>query len=178
MTGATPPLRGRWAEGLEPRMFTWIIQDRLAGSERPGGFSRNHRRVRRQEELIWLKHKGFTRIISLLDSPHNLQAYEDAELPFDQVPLGRQDELTENLPRIFAHLAMRLDDAEERLLVHHEEFGDRVVGLFGGLLVYLGLVKQGAHAIQLIERLTNRNLGAEGREIIALTTNHGWLHAP
>ena len=47
-------VRGRWAQGLEPRGFCWIIKDRLAASERPGGFARNHRKVRRQEELIWL----------------------------------------------------------------------------------------------------------------------------
>ena len=47
-------MKGRWAQGLEPRAFCWIIKDRLAASERPGGFARNHRKVRRQEELIWL----------------------------------------------------------------------------------------------------------------------------
>ena len=62
-------LRGRWAQGLEPRMFSWIIKDRLAASERPGGFARNHRKIRRQEELIWLAQNDFTRVISLLDSP-------------------------------------------------------------------------------------------------------------
>ena len=32
------------------RNFTWVIKDRLAMSERPGGFAPNHRKVRRQEE--------------------------------------------------------------------------------------------------------------------------------
>ena len=49
--------------------------DRLGAGERPGGFARNHRKVRRQEELIWLSVHGFTHIVSLLDSPHNLHAY-------------------------------------------------------------------------------------------------------
>ena len=57
-------LRGRWAQGLQPRFFCWIIKDRLAAAERPGGFARNHRKVRRQEELIWLKSHGFTRVVS------------------------------------------------------------------------------------------------------------------
>ena len=74
----TAPLRGRWAQGLEPRFFCWIVRDRLAASERPGGFARSHRKIRRQEELIWLGQNGFTRVITLLDSPHNLQAYDDA----------------------------------------------------------------------------------------------------
>ena len=91
-------LRGRWAQGLEPRMFCWIIKDRLAASERPGGFARNHRKIRRQEELIWLAQQGFTRVVSLLDSPHNLHAYGEAGIACEHVPLGRHDELTDRLP--------------------------------------------------------------------------------
>jgi hypothetical protein len=67
----TTGLRGRWAQGLQPRYFTWVIMDRLGAGERPGGFARNHRKVRRQEELIWLSVHGFTHIVSFLDSPHN-----------------------------------------------------------------------------------------------------------
>jgi hypothetical protein len=177
MSSPTPPLRGRWAQGLKPRFFTWIIQDRLAGSERPGGFSRSHRKVRRQEELIWLKQQGFTRVLSLLDSPHNLHAYEDAEIPYAQIPLGRQDELTEHLPPIYEQLATWLDDPSECILVHQEEFGDRIIGVLGGYLVYVGLVTEGPHAVQLVERLTNRNLGAEGREVIATTLDEGLRRA-
>ena len=81
-------VRGRWAQGLEPRGFCWIIKDRLAASERPGGFARNHRKVRRQEELIWLAGNGFTHVLSLLDSPHNLHAYDEASIAYDHVPLG------------------------------------------------------------------------------------------
>lgn len=169
MSAPTPPLRGRWAQGLKPRMFTWVIQDRLAGSERPGGFSRNHRKVRRSEELIWLKHQGFTHVLSLLDSPHNLAAYEEAEIPYVHLPLGRPDELLEHVVPVYDQLGVWFDDPAERVLVHHEEFGDRVVGVLGGFLYYLGLVDSGPHAIQLTERLTNRKLGAEGREVIALT---------
>ena len=47
-----PKLRGKWALGIQPRNFTWIIKDRLAICERPGGYGVNHRRVRRQEEII------------------------------------------------------------------------------------------------------------------------------
>ena len=41
-------MKGKWAKGIEPRYFAWIIRDQLAVSERPGGYARNHRRVRRQ----------------------------------------------------------------------------------------------------------------------------------
>ena len=50
-----PKLRGKWALGITPRNFTWVIKDCLAICERPGGYGDNHRRVRRQEEIIWLR---------------------------------------------------------------------------------------------------------------------------
>src|SRR4029077_4612582 len=85
-------VKGRWGQGLEPRAFCWIIKGRLGAPERPGGFARNPRKVRRQEELIWLIGHGFTHILSMLDSPHNLHAYEEAAIPFAHVPIGRHDE--------------------------------------------------------------------------------------
>jgi hypothetical protein len=164
-------LRGRWAQGLEPRFFCWIVRDRLAASERPGGFARSHRKIRRQEELIWLGQNGFTRVISLLDSPHNLQAYDEAGIPYEHVPLGRQDELADRLPLIYEAIARRMDVPTEKVLLHNEEFGDRLLGVIAGYLMYSGLVDEGPHAIVAAERLAGRELGATGREIVALTVN-------
>ncbi|MCC6338462.1 MAG: hypothetical protein KJ056_02365 [Acidimicrobiia bacterium] len=162
-------LRGRWAQGLEPRCFFWVVKDRLAGSERPGGFARNHRKVRRQEELVWLARTGFTHVLSLLSSPHNLHAYEEFGLGYRQVPLGRPDEMPETLPAVYETLASLLDDPAARVLVHHEEFGDRLLGVLAGYLIYVGKVAQGPQATLLMERLARRQVGAEGREIVAAT---------
>ena len=82
-------MKGKWAAGIPPRNFTWVITDHLAVSERPGGFSVNHRRVRRQEEIIWLRVHGFGRVVSLLSSPHNLAAYDDEGLAWAHYPLER-----------------------------------------------------------------------------------------
>jgi hypothetical protein len=41
-------VKGKWAAGIVPRHFTWIIKDRLSISERLGGYGANHRKVRRQ----------------------------------------------------------------------------------------------------------------------------------
>jgi hypothetical protein len=165
----TTGLRGRWAQGLQPRYFTWVIMDRLGAGERPGGFARNHRKVRRQEELIWLNVHGFTPIVSLLDSPHNLHAYDEAGLASVHVPLGPHDELVPRLEVVYATIGKLLDDPTEKLFVHHEEFGDRLLGVMGGYLLYAGLVDQGTHAISIIEKLTGRSIGSVGREIVAAT---------
>jgi len=170
-------LRGRWAQGLEPRAFFWLIKDRLAGSERPGGFSRNHRKVRRSEELIWLKAHGFTHILSLLEGPHNLHAYEEAGLPYAQIALGRGDDLVPTLTEIYATIARWMADPDERVLVHHEECGDRLIGVFAGYLLSAGPVDSGPHAIQIVEKITGRELGAEGREIVSITIENGLGHA-
>lgn len=166
-------MRGRWAQGLRPRYFCWIIKDRLGASERPGGFARNHRKVRRQEELIWLGANGFTHVLSLLDSPHNLRAYDDAGLAYKQVPLGRHEELPQRLGEIYGTIARWLDDPDERILVHYEEFGDRLLGVLAGYLIYAGLVHDGPHAIAVTEKLTTRELGPAGREIVAATLDEG-----
>jgi hypothetical protein len=162
-------VKGRWAQGLEPRYLCWVIRDRFAISERPGGFARSHRKVRRQEELIWLRGQGFTRVLSLLESSHNLHAYEEAGIAYEHRPLGRTDELAGHLGGIYAVLGAWLDDRDERVLAHHEEFGDRILGVTAGYLLYAGLVAEGPHAIVAVERLTGRELGPVGREIVAVT---------
>jgi len=165
----TGGLRGRWAQGLEPRNFTWVIKDRLGAGERPGGFARNHRKVRRQEELIWLNVNNFTHVVSLLDSPHNLHAYDEASIAYVHVPLGPHDELAPRLLAIYAAIAKLLDDPAEKIYVHHEEFGDRLLGVIAGYLLFARLVANGPHAISVVEKLTSRSLGAAGREIVAVT---------
>lgn len=167
--------RGRWAQGLEPRGFTWIVKDRLAASERPGGFARNHRKVRRQEELIWLAGNEFTRVLSLLDSPHNLHAYEEAGIAYEHVPLGRREDWPAQLRQAYTLIVTWLEDPRERVLVHHEEFGERLLGVLAGYLLFAfpDVFTGGPQAVVAIERIAGRQLGAAGREIVAVTVEEG-----
>jgi hypothetical protein len=161
-------MRGKWAAGIEPRNFTWIIKGQLAASERPGGYARNHRKVRRQEEIIWLRQQGFTRVVSLLPSPHNLHAYEELGMEWDQVPFGPQADSR----AVLAELYVKLRDwlaAGERVLLHQEELGDLVCGVLAGYLIYAGLVSDGPQAIAVMERLTHRPMGPVGRQLVAVT---------
>ena len=148
--------------------------DRLAASERPGGFARNHRKIRRQEELIWLGQHGFTHVISLLDSPHNLHAYEEAGIAYEHVPLGRHDELP-RAPRATiyeTHRAAGSTIPTERVLVHHEEFGDRLLGVIAGYLLYSGLVDRGPARDRRRSRSSPAvSSGSVGREIVAITVD-------
>jgi hypothetical protein len=166
-------MKGKWAQGLQPRFFCWVIKDKLAASERPGGYGRNHRKVRRQEEIIWLRQHDFTSVLSLLESPHNLHAYDEMEMPHAHVPLGRGGEVAIHLPEVYARIDDLLSIANARVLVHLEEFGDRLAGVLAGYLVYSRLVTDGPQVINVVERLTGRQMGTEGREIVAVTLGEG-----
>ena len=50
-----------------------------------------------------------------------------------------------------------------------------VTCLAWGYLLYTGLIPDGPPAIMVAERLTGRELGAVGREIVASTVDHGIL---
>src|SRR5436305_2897749 len=118
-------MKGKWASGISPRNFAWIIKDHLAVSERPGGYARTHRPVRRQEEIIWIREQGFNRIVSLLASPHNLHAYDELGVAWEHMPLGPGGEAAPVLSELYDHLRQWLG-AGEKVLVHEEELGDRL----------------------------------------------------
>ena len=159
-------MKGKWAQGIAPRNFAWIIKDQLAVSERPGGYARNHRRVRRQEEIIWIREQGFTRVISLLASPHNLHAYEELDVAWEHVPMGPHDDICAVLGELYPKVREWLGHGD-KLLVHQEELGDRLQGVLAGYLVYAGLVPVPAEAISVVERINQRQMGPQGREVVA-----------
>jgi hypothetical protein len=158
-------MKNRWAQGIEPRFFTWVLKDQLAVSERPGGYSRNHRRVRRHEEILWLRQEGFTRVVSLLPSEHNLHAYEELDMPFSHLPFALDEDPRLVLPFVFNSLQKWLDDGE-RILVHREEVGDDIMGLLAAFLLYTKKLHSTNQAISAIEHLLHRQMGASGRELV------------
>jgi hypothetical protein len=112
-------------------------------------------------------------VLTILDSPHNLHAYEEAGVPHAHVPLGRHDEWPDRLPVLYGTLNSWLAIPRERVLIHHEEFGDRLLGVLAGYLLYAGYVTEGPHAVVVIERITGRQLGAMAREVVAVTVEEG-----
>jgi len=160
-------VKGKWERGIPPRFFCWIIKGRLAISERPGGYARNHRPVRRQEELRWLRGEGFTRIVSLLPSPHNLHAYDELEITWSHVPFGPHDDPVAVLPDMYKRLRDWLE-ADERILIHQEELGDRLMGVVAGYLRWSGMIPSSPQTITVVEQLLHRQMGPDGRELVAL----------
>lgn len=159
-------MKGKWAAGIQPRNFTWVIKDRLAISERPGGYGRSHRRVRRQEEMVWLRENGFSRVVSVLPSPHNMAAYEDFGIPASHVPFGPHDDPRDALPVIYKQVQGWLANGE-LLLLHGDEVGDRLLGLVAGYLLWTGILESGPQTVTVIEHLAHRELTATGRELVS-----------
>jgi hypothetical protein len=159
-----PRLRGKWAQGITPRGFTWILKDKMAICERPGGVGDNHRRVRRQEEIIWLRENGFTCVISIIQAPHNLHNYEELQLPYRHRPFNT-DHLEAYLGSLYMEIAELLK-VGTKLIIHGDEVGDRLLGLVGGYIRWAGLVEEPTRAIQVTERLGGRQLDPFARELI------------
>ncbi|MGH9139356.1 MAG: hypothetical protein ACRD0G_20285 [Acidimicrobiales bacterium] len=143
-----------------------MITGKLAVCERPGGYGANHRRVRRQEEIIWIREQGFTKVISLIPSPHNLHNYDELGVAWLHRPFGPHDDPE----RVLASLLPELRDLltkGDKLLIHQDELGDRVQGLMAAFLRWTGIVGEEPRAVTVIERLLHRQLGPFGRELVA-----------
>ena len=163
-------MRGKWERGIEPRNFAWVIKDQLAVSERPGGYARNHRKVRRHEEILWLRNQGFSRIVSLLSSPHNLSAYDDLGVTWSHFPFGTTSDPRTTLIELYTALHGWLG-AGEKLLLHQEELGDRLMGIVAGYLLATKAIDTGPHAVTVVEQILHRQMGPPGRELVALAAD-------
>lgn len=156
-------MRGRWADGIEPRSLTWVLKDRLAICERPGGCGDNHRSVRRKEEVIWIRRHDFDCIVSLLSGPHNLHSYDELEMPHLHLPLGDAAAVAPILDA-YEEITRRIE-AGERLLVHHERVDDTLGGFLAGYWLWLGRCADVPAALHATERLLRRAIDPRGREI-------------
>jgi hypothetical protein len=160
-------MKGKWAQGIRPRNFSWVIKDRFAVCERPGGYGANHRRVRRQEEIIWVREQGFTKVISLIPATSNLHNYTELEVPWLHRPFGAHDDPAVVLGALLPEIEQLLD-AGEKILVHGEELGDRIAGLVAAYVIWSGLVPEAPKATALVERMLTRQIGPVGREMVGI----------
>jgi hypothetical protein len=161
------PMKGKWAQGIRPRNFAWILQDRLAVCERPGGYGANHRRVRRQEEIIWIREQGFTCVVSMIPSPHNLHNYDELGVSWVHRPFSAQDDARQIAADLYPELVSMLAGGG-KVLLHQDELGDRISGLMAGYLLWTGLVPAGPQATTVTEQLLHRQMGPVGRELVAI----------
>ena len=157
--------KGKWAQGIEPRHFHWVIQDQLAICERPGGFGGNHRKVRRSEEIIWIREQGFDLVVSLIGGPSNLHSYDEMGVKWRHWPFPMDEDLPRFLDRSYSEMRGLLSD-QRKLVLHANEVSERLVGFLAGYLVWNSMVPEAPKAIALIEHITGRQIGADGRQLV------------
>ena len=160
--------KGKWAQGIPPRDFKWVIKDKLAICEKLGGYGEQHRAVRRQEEVIWVRERRFRYVISLQPGD-DLSGYDELGVRWKHWPLPAAGELEPSLSAIYPEL-QKLIRSDSPILIHMEEVSDRLAGFIGGYIVYTGMVPDVSEAIQLTERLMERALGPAGRQLITATS--------
>jgi hypothetical protein len=159
-------VKGKWAQGIQPRNFNWVLKDRLAICERPGGYGASHRRVRRQEEIIWIRGNDFGRVVSITPAPHNLHNYSEMAVAWNHLPIADSGDTAPSQQRLYNFINTELAD-DSKLLVHGEEVGDRIGGLLAGYLLWSGLVGDPPEAAVVWEQLVKRRLGPLGRGFVA-----------
>ena len=169
--------KGKWAQGITPRHFSWVMQDKLAICERPGGYGANHRKVRRQEEIIRIREQGFAPVISLIQANHNLHNYDELAVSWRHRPLPATEDYPHYLQDLYVELRGLLDSGA-KVLYHHEELNDRLVGIMAGYLVWSGIVTEQPRAIFLLEHITSRQLGPVGRDIVSIAAKVRAATAP
>ena len=97
--------------GLKPNDFNWIIEGKLAVSECIGGAGLTPRKIRREEEIQWIKSQGINAIFSLLDSDFNLKNYQEVGFRTYHYPLA-DDVPMESLNIIFEAIKEALSDKD------------------------------------------------------------------
>jgi len=152
--------------GLEPRAFTWVIKGRMAVCERIGGYGIQHRRVRREEEITWLRvEAGVNTVVTLLAGGQNVANYQEAGFTVFHEPLVGEYE-QEDIDRVFGTLDAALSEPDHVVLVHRDLVDDTIAGLLAGYLVHSKLVTDPILAIAVIQEILGRPLGPEGRALV------------
>lgn len=153
--------------GLKPRDFVWVIAGRLAVSQRIGGHGFQHRRVRREEEIIWLRDDAkINTLVSLLPGNQNISAYEEVGFAVTHEPLSADFNLRTDIPRVLKALDGALASSKAVVLVHRDLVDETLAGLLAAYLIYSGMVAEPIKASAVIQEILGRPLGPEARTMM------------
>ena len=151
--------------GLKPNNFHWIIDGKLAVSECIGGGGMTPRKIRREEEVQWLKGSGINSIFSLLDTDFNLKNYQEVGFRTYHYPLT-DDIPEESLHVIFEAIKEALSDKDRKLLIHREYLDEEVPGILAGYLIYSKLLDDPILARTILEKILGKPLSPKAIALI------------
>ncbi len=153
--------------GLQPRDFVWVIAGRLAISQRIGGHGIQHRRIRREEEIVWLKNEaGVNTIISLLEGNQNVSAYEDAAITVVNEPLLADYDVDDDIERVLDRLHSALSQPRATVLLHRDTVDDTLAGILAAYLIYSKMLDDPIKASVVIQEILGRPLGPRARAMV------------
>jgi len=115
--------------------------------------------------LLWLKHQGFGRVISILPVMQNLSSYFEHGLTASHYALRGGPQQREVLEACYKDLAVSMQN-NVTVLLHSDEVSDRLLGVIAGYLVWTKKVPTTSQAIALVERLFKRSIGPDGRTVL------------
>ncbi len=151
--------------GLKPNDFYWVIEGKLAVSECIGGGGLTSRKIRREEEIQWLKSQGINAIFSLLDSDFNLKNYQ--EVGFRTYHFSLSDNAPdESIKLIFKAIKEALSDKDIKLLIHREYLDEEVPGILAGYLIYSKILEDPILARTILERILAKPLSPKAISFI------------
>ena len=140
----------------------------MAVSERVGGYGFQHRRVRREEEIIWLKEQGINTVLSFLPSNQNSAAYDAAGFRVLAHTVEGFPEEGEDVAAIFAAMDAALAPPGASVLIHRDTIDDTMSGILAGYLVHSRLGDDPIIATSVIQEIVGRPMGPEGRSLIPI----------
>lgn len=158
--------------GLKPRDFVWVIAGRLAVSQRIGGYGFQHRRVRREEEIVWLSRDAkINTLVSLLAGNQNVSAYEEAGFSVLHEPLPAEFSVADDVPRVLGGIHAALADPKAVVLVHRDLVDETMAGLLAAYLIYSELIDDPIKAAAVIQEILGRPLGPEARTMMNIASS-------
>lgn len=148
---------------MEPRRYAWIIPERLAVAERPGGGGRSHRRERRAREIAWWRDHGVTTVVSAMRTRHGLADYADSGLAVRWHPLRDPGQAPDALGALATAVREVLEAGDGAVLVCCDQANEWLAGIDARLRIELGLARSPRAAL--------RAAAADGLPVGSLATS-------
>lgn len=125
----------------EPRVYAWIVPDRLVVAERVGGGGRSHRRERRQAEEAWWWGRGVRAVVSGMPTRHGLLEHALAGFRVAWEPLTSPERAPQEVLRLAERAVGEMERGDGAVLVHVDRPEEWLAAADAALRCHLGLAR-------------------------------------
>ncbi len=132
---------------VETRVYAWLVADRLAVAERPGGGGARTASAGRTAELDWWSAHGATSIVSGMRTATGCSRRPWAVFRVRWHPLIESDQSAREVPALVDGVLAEMDRGEGPCSVHVDRPGEWLAGVDAALRLALGLARTRAEAL-------------------------------